>query len=153
MGIHILTVMHLLAVVIFLGNITVGIFWMHYAAKTKDFKFISQTTKGIIKADRLFTLPSAALLLIAGLGLAMHQKMSIFGTGWILGTLIMFTISGFAFSAKLAPLQRKIYAYTSGEKADWNEFSKMLKRWDFWGLVALISPFLAFLMMILKFPA
>lgn len=152
MGIQILRVLHLLAVVIFLGNITIGIFWMHFAAKSKDFKFISQTVKGIIRADRIFTLPSAALLLIAGLGSAMHQKMSIFGTGWILGSLIMFAISGFAFSAKLAPIQRKIYTYTSGDKPEWNEFSRMLKLWNFWGLVALITPLLAFLMMILKFP-
>ena len=29
---------HLIAVILFLGNIITGLFWMHIAAKTKDLK-------------------------------------------------------------------------------------------------------------------
>ena len=45
----------LLAVIIFLGNIITGLFWMRIAVKTKDVRIIHHTMNGIIMADRYFT--------------------------------------------------------------------------------------------------
>lgn len=155
-GYSIMKILHLIAVVLFLGNISTAIFWMHFAAKTRDLKLISHTVKGIIRADKLFTLPGAAILFIFGLGAALHGGLSIFGTGWILWSIVMFLISGFAFSAKLAPIQRKMYKLTSENQDntafEWNNFEELLHSWNIWGIVATLTPFLAFLMMILKFP-
>jgi len=50
-----LKLIHLIAAMIFLGNIITGLFWMHIAIKTKDLKIIAFAMKGIIKADRYFT--------------------------------------------------------------------------------------------------
>jgi len=135
----------------FLGNITVGIFWKMFAQKSKDPDKIAFTFKGIIKADRIFTMPGVIGIILFGIAGAVHGGYPILGTGWILWSIILFIISGIAFMAKLAPLQKQIAALASDkEKFNWDEYHKLAKQWDFWGLIALVTPFIAVLLMILK---
>lgn len=149
--------LHILAVVVFLGNIITAMFWMHFAAKSRDLAVIRHTIRGVIKADRYFTIPGVSVLFIMGLGAAMHGKVPIFETGWILWSLILLLVSGFAFSAVLAPLQRKMLRFVEeGEKTasfNWAEFGKLLSRWDLWGLIATLTPLAAFVMMVFRVPA
>ena len=98
---------HLLAVVIFLGNIITGLFWMRLAVKTKDLKIICHTMNGIIVSDRLFTIPGVFVIIAGGIISAMHAKLPLLGTGWIFWSIVMFSISGIAFGVKVAPLQKK----------------------------------------------
>jgi len=123
-----LKLLHLLAVVIFLGNIITGLFWMHIAVKTKDLKIISHTIKGIIKADRLFTIPGVIVITVCGLLAAIYANYPILGSGWIFWSIIMFSISGIIFSYKVAPLQKKIYSLTMNKENDsgfdWTQFNK-----------------------------
>ena len=46
---------HVAAVIIFLGNIITGLFWAARAHKSHDFKLIASTFQGIIRSDRYFT--------------------------------------------------------------------------------------------------
>lgn len=156
MGYSILKILHIVSMIVFMGNITIGIFWLRYALKTRDFGIINHTIKGIIRADRIFTIPSVSLLLLAGIGAAMHGGYPIFGTGWILWSLVLLGISGFAFSAMLAPVQRKIRTLTEagGKPSDseWQKLQTLIRQWNIWGFVAWFTPFLALLMMIMKHP-
>ena len=146
-----LKILHVLFVIMFLGNITVGVFWKMFAQKTKDPDKIAYTFKGIIKADRIFTMPGVIGITLFGIGGAMHGGLPILGTGWILWSIILFIISGIAFMAKLVPLQKQIAALASDkEKFNWDEYHKLAKQWDFWGFIALITPFAAAILMILK---
>ena len=147
---------HLIAVVMFLGNIITGLYWMRIATKTRDLKIISFTMRGIIKADRYFTIPGVLVITAGGFLAAIYGRLPILGTGWILWSIIMFSVSGLAFAFKVAPLQKKIYNLSSGRgdsgNFDWDKFDKMYLSWDVWGLVALLTPLAAFVMMTLKVP-
>ena len=66
-----LKLIHLFAVMLFLGNIVTGLFWMRIAVKTKDLKIISFTMKGIITADKYFTIPGVLVITAGGLLLFM----------------------------------------------------------------------------------
>ena len=151
-----LKLIHLIAVMLFLGNIITGLFWMHIAVKTKDLKIINFTMKGIIKADRYFTIPGVIIITAGGFLAAIYGHFPILKTGWILWSIIMFSISGLAFSFKLAPLQKKIYNLTLNTETstdfDWSNFNKVFFEWDIWGFIALITPLAAFVMMTLKIP-
>jgi uncharacterized membrane protein len=138
-------------VIIFLGNITIGFFWKMFAEKTKDPDKIAFAFKGIIKADRYFTLPGVIGITIFGVGLAMHAGMPLLSTGWILWSIILFSISGVAFMVKLVPLQKQLAALASDkEKFNWDEYHKLAKQWDLWGYIALITPWLAVILMVIK---
>jgi len=152
-----LKLFHILAVVVFLGNIIATIFWLHYSVRSKDENYLQHTLRGIKKTDRWFTLPSVIILFIGGLGAAMHGKLPIFGTGWILWSIVLLLVSGFAFSAKLAPIQRKMLKITEirSDKPLFDDpgFTKLLNQWNLWAFIALITPVIAFVMMVLRHPA
>ena len=116
---------HLLAVMLFLGNIITGLFWMHIAVMTKDLKIISHTMKGIIRSDRYFTIPGVLVIIFAGLMGAISGRLPLLGTGWIFWSIVLFSISGLAFMFKVAPLQKSIYNFTLKEDFDWANFSKL----------------------------
>ncbi len=151
-----LKLIHLAAVIIFLGNIITGLFWMMIAVKTKDLKIINHTMQGIIKADRYFTIPGVIVVTAGGILAAIHAKLPILQTGWIFWSVIMFSASGLVFTIKLVPLQKTICKLTlNKETADgfnWEEFSKAYLAWDIWGLIALLTPLSALVMMVLKIP-
>src|SRR6266550_8738658 len=65
-----LKILHVAAVVIFLGNITTGIFWKIHGDRTRDPRIVRHTLAGIIEADTWFTIPSVVVILVGGIGAA-----------------------------------------------------------------------------------
>ena len=147
-----LKLLHVLAVVLFLGNITTGIFWKANADRTRNPVVIANMLEGIIRADRLFTNPPIIFILIGGIGAAIVGNFPILRTGWIFWSIVLFTVSGIAFMAQVAPLQRKMLTLVraSGENLDWTEYRRLSHAWELWGAVALLAPALAAVLMIMK---
>lgn len=144
---------HIASVIIFLGNIMTGLFWAARANKTRDFILIGSTFQGIIKSDRLFTIPGIVGITLAGIVAAIHGRIPILGTGWILWSIILFTISGIIFSIYVAPLQRKIVSLTlnsDNSESSWNTYEKIYKQWELWGFFATLMPVAAMAIMVLK---
>jgi uncharacterized membrane protein len=148
----ILKLIHVISVILFLGNITIGIFWKRYAEKKNDPKEIASAFQGIIKADRIFTMPGVIGILIGGIGAAVHGGLPMLSTGWILWSIILFVISGIVFMAKLVPLQKKIYALASSANFKIDEYHSLAKQWEVWGFIASLTPWIAVALMILKVP-
>ena len=149
----ILKLIHIIAAVIFLGNITLAPFWKAQAEKSKDRTKIADAFKGIIRADRYFTMPGVTVLLIFGIGGALHRGFDLIQTGWIFWSIILILISSIAFMAKVVPLQKQIYALASDEsKFTWEEYRKLAKQWSIWGWIATITPWISLIMMVMKHP-
>ena len=142
-----LKLVHLFGVVLFLGNITVGVFWKRYSDRTANLAIMAHTIDAIIRADRIFTIPGLLILVLGGFGTAGVGHIPILSTGWILWSLIALILSGVAFSP-LSRLQHQLSAAAHAGKAQ--EYEQLSKGWDFWGAVALVLPFIAFAFMILK---
>jgi len=147
----ILVLIHVIAVIIFLGNITITPFWKLQAEKTKNRLHILNTWEGIIRADRFFTMPGVTILLVFGIGAALHGGFNLISTGWIFWSLIMYIISGVAFMVKVVPIQKKMVAFAKDEsRFNWDEYQKLAKQWDIWGSLATITPWIAVIFMVLK---
>ncbi len=147
-----LKLIHVLAVSLFLGNITTGIFWKANADRTRNPLVIGNMLEGIIRADRLFTMPPILFILIGGIGAAITGNLPMLRTGWIFWSIVLFTISGIAFMAQVVPLQRKMLAFVrqSGGTLDWAGYRALSHRWEIWGAVALATPALAAVLMVMK---
>ncbi|HLO38690.1 MAG TPA: DUF2269 family protein [Lacibacter sp.] len=149
-------IIHLLAVVAFLGNITIGLFWMKWAYKANNVGYLQYTVKGIIAADKIFTLPGVLVITAGGIMAAIKGGYPLLGTGWIFWSIILFTLSGIMFMAKVGPLQTKMKNYleesVSNNNYDKAQFTKYMTEWERWGVLSLLTPLLAFLLMILKWP-
>src|SRR5688572_5784558 len=123
-----LKLFHVIAVIVFLGNIFTGLFWMRLAVKTKDVRIIHHSIKGLILSDRYFTIPGVIFVTAAGIFAAVVGNLPLLRTGWIMWSLIMFSISGILFGWKLVPLQRKLSKMTRQDDGanpfDWEQFTR-----------------------------
>lgn len=149
-----LKLLHIIAVILFLGNIITGWFWKYHADHTTDPKIIAHAFEGIIRSDRWFTIPGIIVITLAGIGTAVVGQFPILGTGWILWSIIFFLISGFIFSWKVAPLQARIAntarAAAASNQMDWDLYRSLSRAWEIWGFVALLLPVAAVALMVLK---
>jgi uncharacterized membrane protein len=149
-----LKALHVLAVVIFLGNIITGLYWHAYAARTRDASVLSHAMGGIILSDRLFTMPGVAVVLVSGVLLAIQGGYPLLRTGWILWPIVLFSVSGLAFMFRVAPLQRQLLAMAQvgAERGDFDYalYRRLAMTWELWGAVALLAPAAALVIMTLK---
>ena len=147
----IVKLIHVIAAIIFLGNITLGFFWKFRAEKLKERQRLAETFTSIINADRLFTMPSVVIILVFGIGNAQLFGYNLISTGWIFWSIVLYVISGLAFMIRVVPLQKKILALTSDEnKFNWDEYNKLSGKWNLWGTIATITPWIAVILMVLK---
>jgi uncharacterized membrane protein len=149
----ILKALHIVSVVLFLGNIITGVFWKMHADRTGNLNARAQALDGLIQSDRVFTMPGVILIVITGVLLAMTMHLPILGTKWILWALILFGVSGVAFSVFVGPLQKKLLANVrAGLSGTWNEteYHALSRAWVLWGMVATVAPLVALFLMVLK---
>lgn len=144
---------HLIAVVLFLGNIITGVFWHMHAARTRDPKLLAHTVDGIIRSDRWFTIPGVVGLVGAGVGLALLGNLPLLRTGWILWSVIAISLSGVIFAWRVAPLQREMFSLANSATVnnfDYARYRALSICWGFWGALAVLTPLAALALMIVK---
>ncbi len=145
---------HILSVVLFLGNIVTGIFWVAHANRSADARLVAHAMSGVIRSDTYFTMPSVVAILVTGFALAGIAQMPILGTPWIGASLILFGLSGLLFAVFLAPLQRRIVAEASEMQTSASfpspAYRRMLRRWEIIGIVAILLPLGALALMVFK---
>jgi uncharacterized membrane protein len=149
-----LKLFHVVSVIAFLGNITTGLFWHVQAARSREPALLAFTMRGIIRSDRLFTIPGVFGIILTGVGAAHLGGLPILGTRWILWTLVLFAISGAVFMIRVAPLQRKLLALAEvgAQSGSFNYpgYHAVARRWELWGAVALVTPLVGLVFMVLK---
>ena len=146
----VLKLVHVAAVVMFLGNITTGLFWHRHAVRARDPGKLAHVVDGIIRSDRWFTGPGAVVIAVTGIGLAQVGKLPIFGTGWIAVSLFAFIASGAIFGMRVAPLQRRLLELARAPAFDEPAYHALARSWETWGGIALVLPLVAMALMVLK---
>jgi uncharacterized membrane protein len=71
-------------------------------------------------------------------------------TGWIFWSVVLFIMSGIAFSARVAPLQKQLFELAQAGEFDWSRYRVLSKAWEWWGAFALLTPVVAAVLMVLK---
>jgi uncharacterized membrane protein len=150
----VLKLLHVIAVIAFLGNIVTGLFWHAHAARTRDPMQLAHTMDGIIRSDRLFTVPGVIGTIVTGVAAAIYGNYPILRTGWILWTLILFIVSGLIFMIRVAPLQRQLQALAKAgvqsASFEYAAYHALAIRWEAWGAAALLTPVAGLVLMVLK---
>lgn len=146
--------LHIGAVIAFVGNIATGLFWHAHAARTRDPRLLAHTMDGIIRSDRLFTGPGVVAIIATGVAAALVGGFPILGTGWILWTILLFAASGLIFMFRVVPMQRQLRALAQAGAAatdfDFAGYSQLARRWERWGAAALATPAAGLVLMVLK---
>lgn len=146
--------LHIVGAILFLGNITTGVFWKAHADKSRDPRIIAHALDGVIRSDRLFTIPGVLLIVASGFAAAIIGNIPLLRTAWVAGGIVLFSIAGIVFGARVAPLQRQMRdlarANTDPAIFDWAAYEKLSRGWAIWGLVALVAPLIAAGLMVFK---
>jgi uncharacterized membrane protein len=146
--------LHIIGVILFLGNITTGVFWKAHADRTRDPRVIAHVLDGIIRSDRLFTIPGVVIILVTGLAAALSAGIPLLRTAWTGGGIALFIFAGIAFMSRVAPRQRQMLALarstTDPGTFDWPAYDKLSRSWAIWGAAALFAPLLAAGLMVYK---
>ncbi|HEX7031142.1 MAG TPA: DUF2269 family protein [Gammaproteobacteria bacterium] len=145
-----LKTVHILAAVLFIGNITTGILWKLHGDRSNDPRVMAHTLAGIIRADRWFTMPAVIVLLLSGLGLAHVGGYPFFGTFWIWAGLALFVATGIVAGRWVAPVQRKLLAVAGAPQFDAQEYARLSAAWARSGSIATLLPLAALVLMVFK---
>ncbi|MBC8128775.1 MAG: DUF2269 family protein [Rhizobiaceae bacterium] len=145
--------LHVVGVVVLVGNVTITAFWKVFADLSRQPTVIAYATRGVIVADWLFTLLGIVLLLVGGFGAAYVGALPVFGLGWLVVGEVLFVLSGLIWIGILVPLQirqdRAVRSLQPGDsipKAYWRD----ARLWLIWGIVATLPLVAATYVMIAK---
>ncbi len=143
--------LHLLAMVLFLGNIITGLFWHRHALRTMNRELLAFTMDGIIRSDRWMTIPAVVVLTSAGIAAAVAGGLPLLRTGWIFWSVLALSLSGVTFGVFVAPLQRQLRTLATASGAfDDAQYRRLSLRWELWGGVATALPLVAVVLMVSK---
>src|SRR5690606_23611456 len=144
-----LKTIHIVAVVLFLGNITTGVFWKLFADRSGDARFMAATLDGILSADRVFTAAGATLILLSGTALAWLGGYPLF-TFWIWAGLALFVASAVIFKRWAEPAQRQMLAVARAAEFDREAYARVSRSWMWSGTLATLAPYAALALMVFK---
>jgi uncharacterized membrane protein len=150
-----LKVVHILAVILFLGNITLAMVWKLDADRTRNPAIMAHVLKGVVLGDRWITVPCAVILSVSGVTMAIMSRLPLLHVGWIWESLLLFALSGALYIFPIGPDQRRMLAIAHAANQDtaamdWNAYKRLSRRWLRLGAVAILAPALAVMLMVLK---
>ncbi len=145
--------LHILGVVLFLGNIIVTAVWKGMADRNGRPEVVGFAQRLVTLTDWIFTFGGAALILLAGTAMANHAGMSISGTPWIWHGYVIFLISGAIWVVILIPIQiaqaRLAHDFEAGGDIP-ERYWRLNRIWFFWGIIATLIPLANLAVMVFK---
>lgn len=146
--------LHIVGAILFLGNIITGVFWKAHADRSRDPRIIVHALDDVMRSERLFTIPDVIIIVASGVAAALVAHTPLLRTEWLAGGIVLFTIAGVAFAARVAPLQRQMRhlarSTTDPASFDWTTYEKLFRGWALWGSIALLAPLAAAALMVFK---
>ncbi|WP_438447203.1 DUF2269 family protein [Gorillibacterium sp. sgz5001074] len=144
---------HILGVVMLVGNALTAAFWKIRADREEDMGHSLRVAKNIMVADYLFTLPSIVMILWSGHVLAAESGYSVFEWSWLGVSYGLFALSGVLWMAALLPAQVKMIrqAERSLREGRWTaEYRRASAAWNAYGIAATLAPLAAMVLMVWK---
>lgn len=146
---------HLLGVILFLGNIIVSALWKIQADKTKNPVVIAFACRMVNMTDLAFTALGGALITIGGIGLFHATGIAISDAPHLTIGISLFGMAAALWLIGLVPLQlymSKLAAQTVASNADEmpGTYDKCRKLWGLIGLIAIVLPLGALYFMIFR---
>ena len=146
---------HVLAVVLFLGNLTTSLFWAAQASRTRNPAVVAHTFRSIRRSDLWFTLPGAFGIIVGGISAALRMELSIFGTGWVVWAIGLLGIGLVVLATVRVGLQRdleELVGSGAGDEVPWKEYDLLYRYWRTWTWIAIAGPLGSVLLMTYRPP-
>ncbi|MEX2167475.1 MAG: DUF2269 domain-containing protein [Methyloceanibacter sp.] len=146
-------VIHILGVVLFLGNIIVTGVWKVLADRTLDPRTIAYAQDLVTLTDWIFTAGGVVLILIGAYGMVWVAGLNPLGSAWLIWGQSLFIASGIIWVAILIPTQiaqaREARAFADGGPIP-ESYWRHGRRWAIWGTIATLLPLANLYFMVVK---
>jgi uncharacterized membrane protein len=146
-------VIHLLGLVLFLGNIIVTALWKTLADRTREPRVIAYAQHLVTVTDWVFTAGGVLLLVIGAYGMVVTGGLDPFATAWLLWGQGLLLASGVIWVVVLIPTQigqaRLARGFAAGGLIP-ERYWLLNRRWLVWGIVATLVPLANLYVMIVK---
>lgn len=150
---QILKFLHVLGVVLLVGNVTVTAVWKVFADRTRDPRVIAFGQRLVTQTDWWFTVGGIVLIFVGGFGAAGVIGMNPIGLPWLVWGEVLFVVSGALWVFVLIPVQIR-QSHQAREFANGGEipesYMRDARRWLIWGIIATLPLVGAIWVMILK---
>lgn len=145
--------LHVLGVVLLIGNVTITAFWKVFADRTGEPSLVAHAQYLVTLTDWIFTLAGIVLILVGGYGMVLTEGIDPFGASWLVWGQLLFLLSGVIWIAVLVPAQvRQATAartFRAGEDIP-ASYWKDARQWLIWGIVATVPLVAATFLMVMK---
>lgn len=147
-----LKTVHVVAAIVFVGNLVVSALWKVLADRTREPRVIAFGQRLITVTDLAFTGPGATLVLLTGLGMTTYGY-GFFRMAWMQWGLGLFLVSGVIWAAVLLPIQLKqarlAREFARGAPIP-DEYWRLGRLWMAFGTVATVLPLVNVYLMVFK---
>lgn len=146
-------VIHLLGVILLIGNVTATSVWKVFADRTNNPQVVAFAQRLVTLTDWFLTLPGILLILIGGFGSASSAGMAPFRAPWLQISELLFVAAGVIWVAILIPLQMRqaraarIFEYGMSVPAGYRRDARL---WLWWGILATFLLLVAVVVMVVK---
>jgi uncharacterized membrane protein len=144
--------MHILGVVLFLGNIIVTGWWKNMADQTKHPQIIAFAQRQVTLTDFIFTAGGVSLLFLAGVLNVWWHDINL-SSQWLVYGFAVFVLSGVIWAAVLIPVQIKQAKMAKHFAVDGlipDAYWRLCKIWNFFGAIATLLPLMNLYWMVFK---
>lgn len=146
-------VLHIVGVVLLMSNILATPLWVSMVNREKNPAILHSTTNLVNWADVIFTGPGLLLIIYNGLTLA-GRLGGIYKTSWITVGFLLMALILMIWIGFLVRYQQRMYSLSKksvdAKEALPDEFYILLKKWTFWGRVAVVLPIVSIIVMVVK---
>ena len=145
--------LHLLGVILLLGNIVVTAWWKTMADRTGDPRIIAFAQRQVTLTDFVFTAPGALLAIVAGDAMAYGYMANTWSILWLNWGRGLFIAAGVIWLSVLIPIQiRQARMARTFAEADAipEAYWRLSSRWKYFGALAVVLPSLNIYWMVFK---
>ena len=147
---------HLLGIVLLIGNVTVTSIWKVFAERSGAPATVAFAQRLVTGTDWTLTLGGIVLTVVGGYGMLWVARWSPLAGAWLVWSQALFVLSGLIWLAVLLPIQirqaRMARAFEA-ESALPPAYRRLARLWLFWGVVATLPLLAAMWLMVAKVPA
>ena len=150
---RILLAIHILASVVFVGNIITAAFWKIRADRSGSLESIAITSRSLQLADFAFTMPGILALLVTGIWMVGITGWQRFQEPWLGISFVLLILTATIWAAGLAPLQKRMTRLARDQSAAGQAdpaYRQASRTWSMMGGVATLLPVVILVLMALK---
>ena len=137
---------HIVSATLLFGTGLGTVFFMYCAHRSRDIRALAVTSRHVVTADWLFTLPAVFTQLATGLWLAGFLGISP-TSAWFAAVITLFGIVGLCW-IPVVIIQIRIRELAAANRPD--EIEVLMRRWTALGIPAFVLTLVLFALMVLK---